>query len=195
MYAPRPGQGGVSDALDRREIHGDAGRVGEIWKRGRRHDRGAGDVGVEGPPPRVGIGVGEASQRTDRGRVHERVDAAERGRRFDDGRPARRLVGHVAGDRDGPVPGLLRGRIEPFAATSEHCHARTPLREADPDAPPEAARGADDDSSHGVFSFEGRRPRLARQTDTDVRDSGMSLSYGGRHPRSMSLLMTLLLAP
>ena len=52
----------------------------------RLHRRGDGHVGGKDLAPHVGIGVDETSQRTDRRRVHEGVDATELGRRLGDGR-------------------------------------------------------------------------------------------------------------
>ena len=118
-YAPSPGHGAVCDALTDERYTSDAARRGEVGERGRRDERGAGDVRVEHAPPGLDVGVGEPSERTDGGRVDECVDSPEVGRGLLDRRAARVGIGDVALDGERVAPGLAGRRFQPLAPAGE----------------------------------------------------------------------------
>ncbi len=102
----RPGR--CERRTDRRQVRGRASRLRELADRGARDERGAGDVRVEGAPPRGRVGFGEPRDLPDPGRVHEGVDPAEAGRSLRDRGPDRILVGHVALECERRAAGFLR---------------------------------------------------------------------------------------
>ena len=118
----------------RRQVRGRAPRRLQVRQRGGGDQRRTDHVGVEGASPRVGVEVLDARQRSDAGGVHQRVDATESGGRLLDRAPARRLVGHVAPDRQRAGPRFLGRFDEPVVAAREQRDLGAPLRHSDPDA-------------------------------------------------------------
>ena len=177
---------------DGRQVRRGARGRGERRQRRARDERGAGDVRLEHAPPRVRVRVDEPGQRPDARCVHERVDPAEAGRSVRDRRSAGRLIGDVTLDHERVRPRLLRRGFEQVAPPRQQRHAGTPLREADPDAPPETAGRADDDGSHVVLllrllEMRTRRQPAARKSRSrgSVATFGASrVSRGGRAGRT-----------
>ena len=97
---------------------------------------GADHVGVERPSPRLGVEVLDPRQRPDAGGVHRRVDAAESGRGLHDRAAARRLVGHVAPDRQHARAGFLGRLDQAVVPARQRARPRPPLRQSDADAAP-----------------------------------------------------------
>jgi hypothetical protein len=118
-------------AGDRRQVGGDAARLGEIGDGRRGDQRRADDVGLEDGTPGARVEVDEAAQHADPGGVDERVDPAELRRGLVDGSPDGGLIGDVAGDGDGAS--LLRRVDQPVLAPSQQRHLRATPDEADPD--------------------------------------------------------------
>ena len=158
---------------DRRQVGGGALRLGQVGEGRRGDQRGSDHVGVEDPPPGLGVGVGEPHQGPDAGGVDQRVDAAELAGGFLDRRSARRLVGHVAGDGHRVRAGL--GRRHPPAGP---CVA--------PSAPPapRAAPGPPRCSDPGHSMLRPRPPSCHRPRSlldiVDPRHSGPRLARSVR---------------
>ncbi|BBA89003.1 hypothetical protein MPSD_35920 [Mycobacterium pseudoshottsii JCM 15466] len=116
-------------------------------QRRRRRERRAYDVSVKDPPPGVGVGFGQPNEGADGGGVDEVVDPPKRVGRRGERRSARRFIGNVAFDGDGPRPRFLGGGPRSLAPPGQKCDMIATPRKSNTNAAPQPARGSD---HHGL---------------------------------------------